>query len=69
MKELEDFLTFLDDNKIHKLSPNRFTDGEIMEFANRKGFHFTRDELHLKLNQLAKYDGELSEIEKSWRLL
>lgn len=69
MKSIESFFIFLEENKLHKVAPNRYTVGEIMTFASSKGFHFTREELHMKLNQLAKYEGELSGVEKNWRPL
>ena len=69
MESVNKFLDYLEKNKFYNMNPTAFNEMQIISFAYSQGFHFTREALQTKLNQLAQYKGDLNKIEENWRVL
>ena len=66
MKAIDSFLAFLDEHKLNKMTPNHYTESEIISFANSKGFIFSKKSLRTRIEQLTQHNKSLSKIEQSW---
>ena len=67
-KAVDKFLQFLDERKLTKLTPGAFTPSEIITYATQNDFHFSREALTRKIQDLAQADdSSLSDVEKAWK--
>lgn len=66
MKALDSFLNYLELNKLYKVTPNTYTERELMSFAHSKGYIFSKKSLQSRIKRFTDKPAKLTPFERSW---
>ncbi len=67
-ENIKKFIDFLELNKLSRVTPHAYTQGELVAFANLQGFNFSINELNDQLKLINQTPEEqLIGLVKSWK--